>query len=301
MENIIENLYDNILIATVDTNEIENKFKTILGNTICVGSGGSKVVATFLASVLEKKNNGIFTCFEPSSLPKNLSNYENIVACSYSGSNYGVKYALSTKLKSYLFSKRKTKVDKETLIHYEMPDEESFISLGATIIPMAIILKYYLGDDFSYYIEDIFKRIDKQINFSISSFVNVFTSSASTSAMTFLESSLIESGLGVPIINYKYDYCHGRSTINKDHNNSAILFSNGTDLDRKLSEIMEMTMREILIVSSPYDDEIVSDFYFTIQSLYIIECLAKESGVDLKHINYDRIAVKGLYHFKGSM
>lgn len=301
MNNIIDNLYDNILKSTRDISKIDSQFASIIGNTICIGSGGSKVVATYASKVLGKRNRGLCDVFDASCLTNSLNNYDNILVCSYSGSNYGVKHALSNDKKHYLFSGRKTKVSDETLIHYEMENEESFISLGATVIPMAIILKYYLQDKFDDILKDIFSKIDKSIFLEFSFPINIFTDSSSISALTFLESSLVESGISIPLIHYKYDYCHGRSTINKSHKNNAIIFNKGLDIDSKLIEVIKSTMNKYLIISSPYEDDIISDFYYTLQSLYLLCNVAKSKNIDLRNINYDRIAVKNLYHFKGSM
>lgn len=299
MEDILNNLYRDIVRFIDENKDVQYHFENIKSNTLCIGSGGSKVVATFVARVLEKKNHII--CKVGDATDAKLTNMDSILVCSYSGSNYGVKYALDTNKDKYLLSSRKTRISKEELLHYDLEDEKSFISLRATVMPMALLLKYYLGSDFDKVLKEIFANIDYELCMDIDEVINIFTSSSSSTACAFLESSLMESGICIPLVHTKYDYCHGRSTINKSHENSAILFSESKEIDEVLESIMHETMKEYSVISSPFTDTIVMDFYNTIESLYLLYNIARKKNVDLRKIDYDRIAVGQLYYFKGSM
>ena len=297
----MDDLYESIIEGTKDTDDIFKKLDLIKGPTLCVGSGGSCVVASFMAHALARKKGIITLPIEPSSIKYLEDLYQSIVVCSYSGRNFGVRYALDNDKERYLYTSRKTSVNKETLIHYDLEDEKSFISLKSTIIPMAIILKYYLGDRFQEVIDDMFQRIDKNITLGDYQVFNIFASASEVSATTFLTSTFTEAGLGIPIVHLKYDYCHGRSTINKGKNQASILFSHGSDLDEVLKEILPLTMAEGIVISSPYSDDVCSDFYYTLMSFYLVYNMALKRHIDLKEIDYNRPIVKRLYHFEGRM
>lgn len=299
----IKNLYDDIIYATKNIDEKLDIFKSINGATICIGVGGSKVVAKYAEKVLAKKNKLIAITMEPHSfLHYDYSLYENIFIVSHSGKNYGVKACLDNNLNSYLLSTRKSNIKDENTINYDMPNRHSFISISDTIIPMAILLKYYLGNKFSKTLDKIFASIDKTLSLENSTNINIYTGFDSEAASFFLESTLIESGLNTPIVNYKYDYCHGRSTINKNHDKEAILLGyDKTDLDKTLLNVLNKSMKRIVVLKKISQDDIINDFYFTLSSVYITANLAKNKHIDLKKIDYDRESVKELYYFKGSM
>ena len=91
---------------------------------------------------------------------------------------------------------------------------------------MSVILKYYLGNLFDEIIEDIFTLIDKSINYELGNITNIFTDYKTITTSVFLESTLAESGLSLPIVHSKYNYCHGRSTLNKDKDYDSIYLIN---------------------------------------------------------------------------
>ncbi len=69
------------------------------------------------------------------------------------------------------------------VIPYEMEYEHSFISLNSTCVPMAILLKYYLGDEFLSILNEIFSKVDKDVFIDLNgeSIVNIFYSDKSNS------------------------------------------------------------------------------------------------------------------------
>lgn len=300
-----KNELKSIIFNTLESvNDLDNILKSIDKPTLIVGTGGSKVVGEFLSSILETKNKVITKVIDVRDLYHlNLNKYDNIFITSFSGSNWGVKAALSLNKKSYLLSKRKTKIANEVLIHYDMPKEESFISLLATIVPMSILLSYYLGENFAIILERLFKSIDESITLEVKEAgLNIFTDASLNASTTFLESTLIESGLNIPIIHEKYSYCHGRSTINKDHNKSSIYLNYiESDLDNSLINVIANSCYSNITVKRLFKDSIVNDFYTCLQCMYLLDNMAKENKIDLRKIKYDKEAVKKLYYFKGSM
>lgn len=304
MDEYIDNLKENIISSTSNIDDIIIELKEIRESIITVGSGGSKIVATYAAHVLEKKNNCITITVDPRDLNYiNLNNYKNLLIASYSGKNFGVKTSLEKDINKYLLTGRKTKIADEHLLHYEMPHEHSFISIGATIIPMAIFLKYYLNDKFYDVLDLMFKSVDKSLFIDIKNdFINVYSGLDTRTTQTFLESCLVESGIASTQIHNKYDYCHGRSTLNKTHDNQAIyLKSTNKELDDTLIDVLKQSMKDYLVIKTIFEDEILTDFYMTLQVLYLLRNIALSKSIDLKDIVYDKEAVKKLYFFKGSM
>lgn len=296
IENIINDLKFNENILTY-LNDIDTP-------TICVGSGGSKVVASFAANILESKNKVLTKVLDVRDLfYTNLDIFENIFISSFSGSNFGVKASFIKSKKVYLLSKRKTKIKDEILLNYDIPAINSFISLEATIIPMTIMLKYYLGNKFEKVFKNIIGSIDKNLNLdSDQGFINIFSGVDSTSTEVFLESTFTESGMFVPLVHKRYDYCHGRSTINKEHKYSTIYLSySDTDLDKTLVDVLKNTMSDIIILEKRFKDPIINDYYMCLQSMYLLINMACSKKIDLRKIKYDHDAVKNLYYFKGSM
>ena len=98
------NLLKERILDTLKLTNRNKTIKTIKGPTICIGSGGSKVVATFASSILNTKNNCATKIMDPRDvLYENLKGYKNIFMCSYSGSNHGVNILSNLKIKKYLF------------------------------------------------------------------------------------------------------------------------------------------------------------------------------------------------------
>lgn len=304
MNEYINSLEENIINSTKNIDLIINDLKEIKGNLLSVGTGGSRVVAEYASSVLAKKNHLVAKSVDPRDLEYiDKSLYENIFISSYSGSNYGVKKSLDNNLNKYLLTNRKTNISNEKILHYEMPKEHSFISLNATIVPMAILLKYYLENNFDETLKSIFANVDKDAIVNLSGeYINIFSGIDTPATAAFLESTLTEAGISSPLIHEKYSYCHGRTTINKDKTHQAIyLGDQNTELDRALKEALAIQMSDYFILESMYDDSIVNDFYQTIQSLYLLRNIAQEKNIDLSTIDYDKEVVKKLYYFQGSM
>lgn len=304
MNEYINSLEENIMESTKNIDDIIKELKEIKGNLLSVGSGGSRVVAEYASEVLSKKNKLLVKTIDPRDLEyidKDL--FDSIFISSYSGSNYGVKRSLENDLQKYLLTNRKTSINDEKVLHYDMLKEHSFISLNATVVPMAILLKYYLENDFDETIKNVFEHIDKEAFLTFNrDFLNIFSGIDTCACASFIDSTLTESGIAVPLIHEKYSYCHGRTTINKNKDASAIyLGDKNTDLDIALKEVLEEQMSSLYVLEDQFNDSVINDFYLTIQSIYLLKNIAESKGVDLSSIDYDKSAVKKLYYFKGSM
>ena len=282
-----------------DLDVINRKLGKINNSTITSGVGGSSVVSLFASKVLEKKNNIICKNTTLRDLNYiNMDNYTNLLICSYGGTNYGVKNALESDLNKYLLSKNK--IDGINNITYNVNEDEiSFISLAATLIPMSILLEYYLDKDTSL-IKEILSD-DQTPDVKSASTFEVLSGIETSTAHTFLESTFIESGIANIIIHDKYDYCHGRSNLNYfNKNNSIILFNNNTELDKLFLEELQNYYENIYVFDKKYEDDLVNDYYLTYKSMLFAKKLAEKKNMELSNIKYCPF-VKKLYKYNGGM
>lgn len=302
-----ENMYENFnklerrvldSLSKSDLVLIRDILKNIDGPTLVSGVGGAHVVSSYLSKLLSKKNNIICTNVQPRDLNHmNIDNYKNIISCSYGGRNYGVDVSFNNNLNKYMLSRNKR--EGITNINYVLDDpEDSFIALSATLVPMTILLLYYCDNDISV-VKDI---LAKTINFNLNDKLvyEVLTGYKTSTASTFIDSTFTESGIGIPIIHDKYDYCHGRSTLNYNFNNNIIFFNTNNELDRLYKEELPKYYENIIKIDRKYDDDIINDYYFTYISMLLCKELAMKQNKDLSRVNYSPI-VKKLYYYKGEM
>lgn len=299
MQENFDLLSNRVLDALNKTNleETRSTLSSIKTPTIVTGVGGSKVVAVFTSKILAKKNGIISTCLEPRDiLYTPLTGYDNVLSCSYSGTNFGVQTSFQNELNKYLLSS--TRVTNITNITYDtsLPKEHSFISLAATLIPMTIMLDYYL--DGNNIVPEILNQetplIEPHPVYEIMSGVDTET------PHTYLESTMLEAGLAIPIVHDKYSYCHGRSTSSYHNNHSLIYFDKDTELDRLMLEELKDYYNKIIILKSKYQDPIIDEYYLTIKSMLLTKSLAEQTYKDLSKVEYSPV-VKKLYKYQGEM
>lgn len=289
-------------LELTDLKLIRNVLSQIDSTTICVGVGGSSVVSEYASKVLSKKNSVLSLNKEPRDLLyENLKFYKNVLVCSYSGNNYGVDVAFNNNLKKYILSSNKNETEDIISLNYSnnIPREKSFISLASTIIPMAILLNYYLDGDNERIKElicsyDFISKVDYSDNYEIMSGIDTSTASK------FIESTMVESGIAIPVVHDKYSFCHGRSTTSYLRNNSLIYLNRHTSLDDLLLEESKKYYRSIVKLDGIYKDSIIDEFYLTIKALYLTKAIAEKKKMDLSKVKYSPI-VKKLYKYNGAM
>ena len=301
-----ENMNDNFKLLNTrvldsldrsDLVRIRNMLSNIKDSTLVSGVGGSSVVSNYLAKVLENKNNIIASPITSRDvLYRNIDNYKNIICCSYSGNNLGVDICLDNSLNKYLFSTRER--SEFNNINYVCDKENSFISLSSTLIPLSILLSYYLDGDINI-IKDI---LDIQYNFNIkdSLIYEVLSGYESSSASKFIESTLVESGIGIPVIHDKYDYCHGRSTLGYVNDSCMIYFNNCKELDNLLLTEINEYYKDVIVLDKKYNDDIINDYYFTYLSMLLSKEIALLKEKDLSIVDHSP-TVKKLYKYNEGM
>lgn len=306
MKYNFEKLKERVL-DTLRFSNVSKQLQKIKGPTICVGSGGSKVVADFAALVLNTKNNCSVKVSDPRDvLYENLAPYKNLFVCSYSGNNHGVNILSSLKIKKHLLTYKEGKKENyNTLSCISTLDKEmSFISLAATLMPMSILLSYYLNKDISDLIEEMFNRVQNQ-KFVIKNTLlpfEVMSGNDTSSPQVYLDSTFVESGLNTITTHSKYDFCHGRSTLAYTKESNLIyLISNKKELDDLLLTNLENRYSSIITLQSDYEDPIIANFHLTLQVMYLTEYLATKQNIDLSIVNYDKELCKKLYKYTGEM
>ncbi|MBO5095931.1 MAG: hypothetical protein J6B98_03570 [Bacilli bacterium] len=289
---VLDSLYNS------DLEKINYELAKIDGPTLVSGVGGSSVVSEFATRVLNERNHIITRNTEPRDfkyLEKSL--YKNVLACSYSGNNYGVELAFLNDLKHYLLSSKiNEREDIINLTYTCLDKEKSFISLGATLIPCSILLNYYLNNK-SEIQKDILDTYNFNFNVNCDAF-EIFTGFDTATPSKYLESTMIEAGIGIPIIHDKYAYCHGRSTMSTVINSIAIYLNTRTELDKLLLEELPKYYKDVIIIDS--GSSILEEYKALIKCMYLTKYIAENKEKDLSGVEYCPI-VKKLYKYKGGL
>ena len=172
--------------------------------------------------------------------------------------------------------------------------EKSFISLGATLIPVSVMLDYYLNGDDKIILDSI---EEENLNLDIESNIyEIFSGYDTSTSSTYLESTMVESGIGIPIVHDKYSYCHGRSTFGINYNATAIYYNRNTEFDKMMLEELKKYYKTVITINAKFKDQILDDFQMLIQSMYLSKYIAEKKKKDLSKIKYSPI-VKKLYKY----
>lgn len=299
MKDNFKKLKERVLDSLNNTDEsIYESLASIKGNTIVTGVCGSSVTATFAAKVLEAKNNVDTTrVVEPNDLTyTKIDAYENVLSCSYSGNNFGVYLAFKNKLNHYLISSKANPGKGITNLTYSSNNpENSFISLAGTLIPCSILLNYYL-DGKKEKVASIIQGYKYNFDAQCDTF-EIFTSEETSTACKFLETTFVESGIGIPLVHRKYDYCHGRSTISNNYKTIAIFISTNSDIDRFLLEKIPKYYKEVIVINTTKG--IIGDYTALIKCMYLAKYIAETKKIDLSDVNHSPL-VYSLYHYGSS-
>ncbi|MCR4581198.1 MAG: hypothetical protein K5666_01650 [Bacilli bacterium] len=289
---VIDSLYSS------DLDKINYYLSKLKEPTLISGVGGSRVVSEYASKIMAAKNGIITRNTEPRDFNyMNIKSYKNVLSCSYSGNNYGVELSFLNNLKHYLLASKVN--DRKDIINltYNCEDKEkSFISLGATLIPCSILLNYYLDNEY-YRIIDALDNYEYSFDVSSDAF-EIFSGIDTSTASEYLESTMLESGIGIPIVHDKYSYCHGRSTLSTVSNNIAIYFNSNTELDKLLLSELPKYYKDVIILD--YYPNLFNEYILLVQCLYLTKYIAESKQKDLSGVDYNPI-VKKLYKYNGEL
>jgi hypothetical protein len=294
------------MIHTTDLKKIREELSKIKGATICTGVGGSSVVSEFASKVLSEKNRIIAVNRTPRDLVYlSLKGFNNVLACSYSGSNYGVEVSFKNNLNKYLLTNNGDKIENVTSLQYKntLEKEKSFISLASTLVPMSVLLNYYLYD-FDWYMSDN-HFLDWVYEYDFSKVVDdsdcyeIISGYDTSTAAKFLESTMVESGIAIPIVHDKYDYCHGRTTTSYHCNNSLIYYNSSSELDNLILNEAGKYYKNVIVLDK-ISGGILGEYILTLQSMYLAKAIAEKKGIDLSGVDYSPLCEK-VYKYHGKM
>ena len=300
MKDNFNNLNKRVIdsLHNTDLDKINHELCKIYEPTLVSGVGGSSVVSEYASKVLSTKNHIITRNLEPRDFKYiDINLYKNVLSCSYSGNNYGVELSFLNNLKHYLLASKQSSDNKVTNLTYNcLSHERSFISLAATLIPCSILLNYYLDgntDKINQSLNDI------KYNFDVNCDVyEIFSGIDTSTASKYLESTMVESGIGIPIVHDKYSYCHGRSTLSTVKNNIAVYFNTNTELDKLILQEIPKYYKDIIIIDT--HSNLCDEFELLVKCMYLTKYIAESKSKDLSGVEYNPI-VKKLYKYKGNL
>ena len=259
----------NIAINNTDLDAMFKTLSSINEPTLVTGLGGSSIVATYLAKVLREKNNIVATFAYPRDLQyMNLSGYKNVICVSYSGANIGVDASFDNNLNKYLFTGHGK--DNVNNIVYSMPEELSYVSICATLIPLSLIALYYKND-----IKLVNEIIEKTIKTdSNNSSYEVMYGYENATAAILLESSITESGMASIVLHEKYNYAHGRINTTKHTNSDLIFFKSNNEYENLLADKLPQLYKNIITIDRFYEDDVINDYCDCVIGLKLCEAIA---------------------------
>lgn len=283
--------YVKYSLNNTDLDKFVHDLSSIKGPTLVSGVGGQNVVSEDAAKTLINKNHIIARNVEPRDFNHmDISLYKNVLVCSSGAMNYGVDVALNNNLKHYLLAFQEREGVNNIIIKTPYI-ERSFIDLANVLAPCAM-LNYYKDLDKNRVLDSL---REYKFDFNTDCYAyEIFSGYETSVASKYLESTILESGIGIPIVHDKYDYCHGRSTTSTVYNNIAIYFNGHTELDNIMLSELYKYYKDVIVLD--YRDE----FDLLVQSIYLCKYIAESKKKDLSGVEYSDIAKK-LYKFKGEM
>ena len=297
--------------SRIDSKKNYQVLDTITEPNVSIGSGGSYPAAIFGSKVLTDK--GIIALnMTPRDAIYNLKGVNNLICYSWSGSSYGIIKAMDKYPKSILIhGNEKSLHEQEVRLHYDgMDKENSFISEASTLIPMGELLKYYLpskGINEEEYLKGIIKDTytNTLLDYDVDTKVfEIMTGDDTNTASHILNSTMAESGIGIPILHEKYDYCHGRSvtsSTNRDEHTLIYLINQETEIDKFLLDIITHNYKNVIVLRSDTKDKIVGEYILSLKAVLLCNYISQIKNMSLSQVDYDPSVVKKAYRYKGEL
>ncbi len=294
--------------------------------TLIMATGGSKVVAYYLQSIIERLADGVICeVIEPRDYfyKDNREAFSNFIVISASGNTNGIQEALlNFKGNRYLICEKEKDAFYKVIAWgnslYEK--EKSFISLASSLGPITLLLDATTSMGSKIEPEAIRKINDKigdllarsaskveqlDTSFKDTTLIQILGGYDTKIASSVLESNLVEVGLLAPVVHDKGSFCHGRSNLLFRYPNSQMIYlaHELKELDHVLIDTIRQEYSNVSIFSTDdLDDNIFwKEYYLTLQMYFLSKRIADEKKVDLTMPEYNPQLVKKLYGFKGEM
>ncbi len=295
----------------IDSERNYEVLDTINDVSVNIGSGGSYPPAIYSSKVLTAKGLPSFAT-TPRETLYNVKGVKNLIAYSWGGRNYAVRRAMIEFENPIIaHASEEKKFFPEIRFYYDgMDKEHSFISEADTLIPMGELLKYYLhskGINEKEYLDNVIKETFNNtiLNYDVDSHIfEIMTGDDTNTAAHILESTMSESGIGIPILHEKYDYCHGRSvtsSTNRGEHTLIYLLNKEKELDRLLLELIPHNYKNVIILKSNTDERIVGEYILSLKAVLLCNYISKIKSMSLSQVEYDPSVVKKLYRYEGEL
>ena len=294
--------------------------------TLIMATGGSKVIAYYLQLIIERLLTGtICEVIEPRDYfyKVNGNMFFNLIVISASGNTNGINEALlDFKGNKYLLTEN-MKESNYQIVSWEnelYDKEKSFISLATSLGPISLLLDCTTSLNLEISPNEIKRINDKieelllrsrekvdrlNINFKDTSLIQIISGYETKSSASVLESNLTEVGLVAPVIHDKGSYCHGRSNLLFQYQNSKIIYLTHRlkELDNLLIDVINSEYSNISVFdTSDLNDNIFwKEHYLILQMYFLSKKIAEDKNIDLTQPEYNPTLVNRLYKFKGEM
>lgn len=294
--------------------------------TLIMATGGSKVIAYYLKSVMERMGTGIIVeIIEPRDYfyKANREMFSNLIAISASGNTNGIEEALlDFQENKYLLCENKESE------HYQVVSwgnelydkEKSFVSLATSLGPITLILEAItslnmdigkkeiqrINDKVKLLLEKSIKKVDGlPISFKDVSLIQIMSGYDTEVASHTLESNLTEVGLCAPVIHDKGSFCHGRSNLIFQYPDSHFIYL--SHQIKTLDDILIKGIKEEYGNISIFDTHDLDDnifwknYYLLLQMYYLSKKIAEDKNIDLTMPEYNPQIIRKVYKYKGEM
>lgn len=327
LEKRILNINDPLLNKSNDIREMLYQLTINNMPTLIVATGGSKVVAYYLQSIIERLGiNGIICeVIEPRDYfyKTNRNQFSNLIAISTSGNTNGIKEALDDFNGTKFLITQNNQESNYQVVSWgneKYETEKSFISLVSSLGPITLMLdsttslNMEIGYDEIKKINDKIKelliksreKVDKiSVNFKDISLIQIMSGYETKTSCSVLESNLVETGLVSPVIHDKCSFCHGRSNLLFQYPDSHVIYlcHQRRELDNILIELINREYSNISIFDTEdiKEDYFWKEYYLMLQMYFLSKKIADDKSIDLTQPEYNPKLVKKLYNFRGEM
>lgn len=296
--------------------ELMNKLKESREPTLIIATGGSKTVGSFLKKILE--DIGIISeLIEPRDYfhKTNISSYKNLIVISASGKSNGVEESLITfKGNKYLITEEDSKKDCKVISwgNETYSKEKSFISLATSLGPIVLFLDTIekdilkVNEKVKLLLQRSKDKIDSlDVSFKDTKLVEVISGYETRPSEITLESNLVETGTAPVVIHDKSSFCHGRSNLKYNNQDSEIIYLTHeiNELDRLLLSLLKEEYKGINLITTEdlEDNAYWKEFYMLLQIYYLSLKIASDKGIDITQPEYNKNIVKKVYTYRGEM
>lgn len=327
LEKRILNINDPLLNKSNDIREILYQLTIDNTPTLIVATGGSKVVAYYLQSIIERLGIDGIICevIEPRDYfyKTNRNQFSNLIAISTSGNTNGIKEVLDDfNGNKFLITQNNQKNNYQVISwgNEKYETEKSFISLASSLGPITLMLGATtslnmeissseikkINDKINQLLIKSREKVDKiSVNFKDISLIQIMSGYETKTSCSVLESNLVETGLVSPVIHDKGSFCHGRSNLLFQYPDSHVIYlcHQRRELDNILIELINREYSNISIFDTEdiKEDYFWKEYYLMLQMYFLSKKIADDKSIDLTQPEYNPKLVKKLYNFRGEM